>query len=191
MNNNLFRKYEISGVVVTTLITLFLWSFYELSDKSVVAIIFSPVNNSLWEKSKSIIISYSFYALVELAATKPYFKQFVVAKFFGVYILFLFYSCLFSLTEPVTSFALNISMLLLTLSVSFIFSYYITISKISVKNLFYTACFMLLLMAVMIATFTVFPPEGKIFKDVNLGLYGIIPDDIDVGAIVMDKIYSN
>lgn len=48
---------------------------------------------------------------------------------------------------------------------------------------------MMLLLIAVYCSFTVFPPHMVIFEDTAMGMYGIIPEYIDSGAIALDTLY--
>lgn len=49
--------------------------------------------------------------------------------------------------------------------------------------------FLTLLLIAVYCSFTVFPPHMVIFEDTAMGMYGIIPEYIDSGAIALDTLY--
>lgn len=183
--------FEIVGVVFSVVATVLLWNLYSLGNKGVVFAMISKVNNSLWEYTKPLLIVYVFYSLLGLAVLKINFRQFVVAKFIGVYLVLLINLSLLSLVDPNQNNILVFLIMVLSFVVGFIVSCNLTLSQIPLNNFFPTACFMLLLLFVIVVSFTAFPPQGKLFCDPHTGLYGIIPDYIDRGAAVLNELYGN
>jgi hypothetical protein len=115
--------------------------------------------------------------------TSPYFRQFVCAKAIGVYVCVLVY-ILFSriipveYSEPVT---------LAALGIGFILSKTLTLWDKDISGFFSVACLMLLLIFIMYFSFSAFPPKLDLFLDKNSGMYGIIPDYIDIGAHALSR----
>lgn len=189
MKNKKLIIYEISGVAVTMLLAVFFLNGYELLNKSIAGILIGAVNDSIWESGKCLWLGYIFYGLFELVTARPYFKQFVVAKFAGLYIVVLSYIALRSLFSPVFSHRTNLIISFMALTLGFFVSYKLTVIDYPLKSLFPTACFMILLLFLISFSFTAFPPQGMLFQDPVTGMYGIVPDYVDVGAIIMDKLF--
>lgn len=190
MKKKMFTIQEFAGVFVTILLSWLLWNVYYLLDKGILGVLVGSVNDSIWEKGKAIVFSYIFYGLFELITSKPYFKQFVVAKFAGLYSCLLLYIALRSLFSSVYDEKLNFILALATLVIGFFLSYKLTITDYPLKTWFPTACFMILMLFVLCFSFTAFPPVGMLFQDPVTGLYGIVPDYVDVGAIILNKLYG-
>jgi len=190
MKCKMFRNQEFSGIFVTTALTLLLWNVYELSGEGIAVLLVGSVNNSIWEKAKGLVFSYIFYGLFELITSKPYFKQFVVAKFAGLYCGFLLYITLRSSLVTFYNSKTDAMFAFVALITGHFISYKLTLADYPLKTLFPTACFMIMLLFVLCFTFTAFPPVGMIFQDPVTGLYGIVPDYLDVGAIILDKLYA-
>ena len=57
------------------------------------------------------------------------------------------------------------------------------------EQLFLPCVFMMLLLIAVYCSFTVFPPHMILFEDIQTGMYGIIPEYIDSGAIALDTLY--
>lgn len=189
MNKNLFKLQEIAGLFFTVLMTCLMWNIYELSDRSLAGALFGSVNHSIWEQAKPLLLCYIFYGLIEITTSKPFFKQFIVAKFVGLYAVLLSYIALRSLFSSCFNDTVNLLLTIFSLFLGFLLSYKLTMSDYPLKNLFPTSCFMILLLFVICFSFTAFPPQGMLFVDPVTNLYGIVPDFIDVGAIVLDKSY--
>ena len=84
--------------------------------------------------------------------------------------------------------------LVVDLIASFIFtilsqylSYRLTTSDAKTESYFSVSAMLLLLYFIMFFSFTLFPPKIDLFKDPVTGLFGIIRDNIDLGAVFLDK----
>ncbi len=190
MNKRLFKILEISGVFVIYLIASLLHFVYDLSNGSVLSILFGAVNESVWEHIKIFAVGYVFWAMVELLIIKPPFKKFVVAKTISLYFLSVSIPAFFYFYNLFTSDAILILDLLsaaVFLALAQYFSYCLTTNENSISDYFPVALMLLMLYFVMFFSFTVFPPKIDLFKDPVTGMYGIIDDHIDTGAVFLDK----
>lgn len=187
------RNMEVGGVFFVLAFSVFLRYYYTWAGGAL-GVLISSVNNSIWENTKVFIISYMFWAVIEVLFLKPPFKQFVVSKVIAVYSMgaaSLAASC--AAGYLLGSCELWVSMALGIVFVCFaqFLSYYLTNAHYTLKAWFVQAVFLLVLLIVMLCCFSVFPPEIQLFQDADTGLYGIIPDNIDVGAFYLDSLYKN
>lgn len=183
MKKSLFNVLELSGIIFCMAAVSLLRNVYIVLNKSAVGILFGSVNSSVWEQMKPIIICYLLYGIFELMASKPYFRRFVCAKAFGMYTAVLIY-VLFSGIVPEEYSA---PLTLFSLAGGFFISKMLTLWDKDISFMFPIACFMLLLIFVMYFSFSAFPPEIDLFRDKESGMYGIIPNYVDVGAGVLTQ----
>ena len=66
MNKKLYRTLSIVGVPVIYLIASALHFFYDLSNGSVLSILFSSVNESVWEHVKIFAVGFVIWSFIEL-----------------------------------------------------------------------------------------------------------------------------
>ncbi len=190
MKARTFRILEIVGVPIIYLVATFLHFVYDLTNGSPLSILFGSVNESVWEHVKIFSVGYVAWAIIEFLSTKPPFHKFVVAKTAGLYflsisIIVFFYTYTFFTKKPI---------LVVDLIASFIFtilsqylSYRLTTSDTKIESYFSVSAMLLLLYFIMFFSFTLFPPKIDLFKDPVTGLFGIIRDNIDLGAVFLDK----
>ena len=190
MNQKLYRTLTIIGVPVIYLIASALHFFYDLSNGSVLSILFSAVNESVWEHIKIFTVGFVVWSFVELFWAKPPFKKFITAKILSLYFLSLSIIVFFYSYTTVIGKAI----LAVDLVSSFIFvalSQYITYRLVTSENksadYFAVAVMLIMLYFVMFFSFTLFPPKIDLFKDPVTGMYGIIDDNVDLGAVFLDK----
>ena len=74
-------------------------------------------------------------------------------------------------------------------ALSFVLSFALYKSKFNLQNLFPQSVFLLFLFWAVYFSFTPFPPQNAVFLDPESGLYGIIPNHIDLGAAALDAMY--
>ena len=193
MNKKILKRFEIAGVFFVYLFASFLHFIYDWTNGSIVSIIFGAVNESVWEHMKIFMAAYILWGIIEVLCVHPPFKQFVAAKVIGLTFLMLaiplgFYIYTFFTKEPVLF--IDIALSVVWVIISLYISYRLTVSEKSLKPYYHISLLVLLLYVAMFFSFTVFPPKFEIFRDVQTGMYGIIPDYIDTGAISLDVMYS-
>lgn len=133
---------------------------------------------------------YIVWGIIELAFSIPYFRQFVVAKTLGLYLLiFLIISFFYFYTTIIGKaiFIIDIVSVFIWVALAHYFSYKATTSSKEIRFLFPLCLGLLFLFMIMYFCFTAVPPHIDIFKDPITGLYGIIPENIDVGAYFMSN----
>ncbi len=190
MSKKTFAILEIIGVVVIYLTAVFLHFVFDLTNGSVLSILFGAVNESVWEHVKIFAAGYTFWAIFEILWLKPPFKKFVVAKTFSLYFLSLsiivfFYTYTFFTKQAYLIADIIASVVFVILS-QYI-SYRLTVSENNIKDYFSVACMLLMTYFLMFFSFTMFPPKIDLFKDPVTGMYGIIQEHIDTGAFYLDK----
>ena len=190
MNNKLLKTLSITGVPVIYAIATLLHFFYDLTNGSVLAILFSAVNESVWEHIKIFSVGFILWSVIELLWAKPPFRKFVTAKTLSLYFLSLsiivfFYSYTTITGEPILLIDLISSAVFVALS-QYI-SYRLTVSDNNISDYFLVTVMLLMLYFVMFFSFTLFPPKIDLFKDPVTGMYGIIDENVDLGAVFLDK----
>lgn len=190
MKNKLYRVLSIVGIPTIYAIATVLHFFYDLTNGSVLAILFSAVNESVWEHVKIFAVGFVFWSVVELLWAKPPFKKFIVAKTLSLYFLSLciivfFYSYTTITGEPVLAVDLISSAVFVALT-QYI-SYRLTVSENNIADYYPLSIMLLMLFFVMFFSFTLFPPKIDLFKDPVTSMYGIIDENVDLGAVFLDK----
>ncbi len=190
MPKKTFLRLEIAGPVIVFTIASLLHFIYKLSP-NVLTSLFGAVNESIWEHIKIFTIAYIFYAFVELLWSKPDFKRFVVAKTVGVivqgaFIPLAYYTFSFFLKKPVLIVDLLIGFTASALG--FLVSYRLYSGNRKIEKYFLTSLMFLFLILMSLLCFTYFPPEAELFRDVITGEYGVVPENIDMGAFSLSVI---
>ncbi len=173
-------------------VSVFLHNLYSLCGREIIGIMFGSVNDSIWEGLKVILLTYILWAFLELMCIKPRFKKFVVSKIISLYFLGALYTaqCLvFLLFSKTPQFVAELVFCVVSVCLSAFLSEKLYFSLIELEALIAPALFLLLLFGAFYCSFTPFPPKSILFMDRTTGLYGIIPENIDEGAIVLDAIY--
>ena len=190
MSERKFRILEIVGAPVIYLTATLLHFVYDLSGGSTLSILFGSVNESVWEHVKIFAVGYVLWSVIELLWVKPPFKKFVVAKtvslyFLSIAIVTFFYAYNLFTKEPILWLDLLSSAVFVILSQYL--SYRLITNDNDIEDYFPVAVLLLMTYFVMFFSFTVFPPKIDLFKDPVTGMYGIIDDYIDHGAVFLSK----
>ncbi|MBQ8057702.1 MAG: hypothetical protein IJ275_05140 [Ruminococcus sp.] len=190
MNEKKFKILEIAGIPIIYLTATLLHFVYELSGGSTLSILFASVNESVWEHIKIFAVGFVLWSVIELFWVKPPFKKFVVAKTVSLYFLSMsiiafFYTYNLFTKEPI------LWLDLLSAGVFVVLSQYIsfrlTTNNSQIADYFPVAVLLLMTFFVMFFSFTIFPPRIDLFRDPVTGMYGIIDDYIDQGAVFLSK----
>lgn len=169
--------YSTSIGTVFAYILSMLWSnFYALTGNLIISLI-APVNKSLFELSKGIVLPFILFAIIEYFWIKPYYKQFVSAKVFGILtIIFvqfvLYYSYVFFTDKNLIQAVILINAI--SLVSGFIAFSKLYISKIDLSNLFIPSLIVIGILIVSSIIFTLSPPKIDLFKDPFFNSYGKI-----------------
>ena len=187
------KRLEFFGLFFIISLSVLLQNIYQLFGREAIGIMFGSVNNSIWEIAKTLILPYFLWSMLEMLTITPQFKKFVVCKVFALYFFGLLYILLcvalsvFSLSSVYLA---EFIVAIVSLSVTALLFCKAYLTDFDPTHLFFPALFLLLLLGAIYFSFTPFPPQLFIFMDRETGLYGIIPQNIDRGAIVLDTIYN-
>lgn len=185
-------KMEIIGIFFVLIFSIFLRALHSMCPRELIGVIFGAVNDSIWENVKTILLSYLIWGMIELLSIQLPFRKFVVTKIITLYTLALSYILLclvFSLFGSESQFVAEMTFAVVCVISNFFASYKLTNSEIKLASFFTPSLFLMLLFIAFFCSFTPFPPKNYIFMDRATLLYGIIPEHIDEGAIVLDTIY--
>lgn len=185
-------KLEIGGIFFILVLSVFMQNLYSLCNRELIGVLFGSVNDSIWETTKTLLLPYAIWGMIELLCIRSPFRKFVTAKVISLYYLGISYiilNLIFTLFGFENDFLINFTSAIFCISTSLFLSYKLIFSKYKLENLFYPAFFMLMLFVAFYFSLTPFPPKMYIFKDRATSLYGIIPKNIDAGAIVLDTMY--
>lgn len=192
MQNKLI-KFEISGIFFTLILSVFLQNLYSLCNRKLIGVMFGSVNDSIWEIVKTLLLPFILWSIIEIMCLQTPFKKYVVSKVISLYYLGICYIVLcliFSFSDKTSRWLFEFLSAIISICTAFFVSYVLNCSKSELHKLFVPSLFMLLLFTALFCSFTPFPPKMYIFMDRATNLYGIIPQHIDEGAIVLDTIYQ-
>ncbi|MCH5297923.1 MAG: hypothetical protein J1E85_09670 [Ruminococcus sp.] len=187
------KKLEIAGIFFVIILSVFLQNLFRLTDRNLIGVMFGSVNNSIWEFTKTLLLPYFLWSMIELLSVRMPFRKFVVSKTVSLYFLGLSYILITFVTNLLglcTNALPELVAAVACVAMAQCLSLRLIRSDFSTKNLYLPSILLLLLFVSLFLSFTVFPPEMYIFKDRDTGLYGIIPQYIDRGAIALDTFYG-
>lgn len=184
MQKNKFIQVEFIGTTFTTLLSILLNKSYELTNGAAWTIIFASANHSLWEQIKVFFIPYIFWSCLECACLKGILiKRLIVSKIICIY-LFIFFNIIFYYVLIMFHINnhINITFYIL-IFITYIIDYLIYNCKFNLQNYFFISLTLLIIILSAYLTFTAKPLKNKIFKDPISGIYGVLPNKLDLGAI--------
>ena len=187
-----FLKLEIAGIFFVIIMSVFLQNLYDLTSNSLLGVMFGAVNDSIWETEKTLLLPYLIWGIIEILCVRVPFKQYVVSKVIALWTFFASFAVLcllFSLTKPENYSLPEFAVALVCTVLAFFISYRLTFSSKKLEGLFVPSFFMILLFIALYCSFTPFPPRLYMFMDRATGLYGIIPENFDMGAVYLDSVF--
>lgn len=170
---------EFGGIAFVLACSAFMRRFYEWNNHELLGILFGAVNGSIWENAKTLLLPYLLWGLIEVLAVRVSLYRFAVAKTAGLYLLGGLY-----LGLRLCGMHAGISAAL-SLAAAFAVSAALYYSDLYLRELFAPAVALLFLFVALYFSLTPFPPKHALFVDPETGMYGIIPDYLDYGAVVM------
>lgn len=180
------------GLIVVPLMIIAFKNLYSLTNGALLGIFFGSVNGSMWEQTKIVMLSFFVWSLVEAIGKRTGFHRFAVARIISLWFVGIF--CLLSYLIIYALGVENVSLPRFICAVTVCFCAFALSAKLEygerkIEQLFLPCIFMMLLLIAVYCSFTVFPPHMILFEDTQTGMYGIIPEYIDSGAIALDTLY--
>ena len=174
--NNYVLKWEIAGIVFVFLLGALLHFVFEWSGEAAIVGIFASVNESVWEHFKQGFWPMCLFALIEYRFVRSHVNNFLAAK--GAAIVFLpvitgliFYTYNAFTGEEIL--IVDIITFAVAVALSQLISYKIMTSNKLPKFTSYLGLAAIILVGLILITFTFFPPHWPILLDDNTGIYGI------------------
>ena len=190
MSKKLYLRLEIAGPFIVFIIASFLHYIYDVSP-NVLTSLFGAVNESIWEHIKIFSIAYIFYSFIEMLWARPELKRFVVAKTLGVIVQGALIPIAYYAYSVFTGKPLLIVDLLigfLSAVMGFLVSYKLYKSDKEIEKYFLTSVMVIFLILMSLLCFTYFPPQVELFRDVITGEFGVVPENIDMGAFALSGV---
>ena len=146
----------------------------------------------MWEQTKVVMLSYLVWSLVEAIGKRSGFHRFAVSRIISLWFVGIFCLATYLLIYALGVESAGLSRFICAIAVcfsAFALSARLEYGERKIEQLFLPCVFMMLLLIAVYCSFTVFPPHMILFEDIQTGMYGIIPEYIDSGAIALDTLY--
>lgn len=137
----------------------------------------SPVNESVWEHVKILFYPFLFYSIIEGIIIKPYVKQYITAKAIALVTMpFIMIALHYITTAVFGGHRLIVSIIntLICFIIAFCLSFRLYNSNLSLESLTVPSVIAVILMIILITTFTYNTPQVDIFRDSITGNYGMM-----------------
>ena len=169
-------KWETSGIVFVFLMGALLHFVFEWSGESRIVGLFASVNESVWEHFKQGFWPMCLYAAIEYRFLRGRVNNFLTGKAVAVYIIpiitgLVFYGYTAIIGEEIL--IVDILIFLVAIVVGQLTSYMIITSVKLPKYTNVVSPIFIILLALILILFTLYPPQLPIFLDANTGTYGI------------------
>lgn len=178
---------EMGGILFCFLVSILMKQLYALTDGHLIGVLFGAVNNSVWEQTKTLLLPYLLWGLLELLSVQPSMKRLTAAKTLSLYLLGGLLCGGGLLLRPCGA-AANTAFSLAAVTFCSLFSQWLYRSPLYLKNLFAPCVLLLFLFVSLYFSFTPFPPQLALFRDDETGMFGIIPIYMDKGAVILDAL---
>ena len=178
---------EMGGILFCFLVSILMKQLYALTDGHLIGVLFGAVNNSVWEQTKTLLLPYLLWGLLELLSVQPSMKRLTAAKTLSLYLLGGLLCGGGLLLRPCEA-AANTAFSLAAVTFCSLFSLWLYRSPLYLKNLFAPCVLLLFLFVSLYFSFTPFPPQLALFRDDETGMFGIIPIYMDKGAVILDAL---
>ena len=175
---------EMGGILFCFLVSVLMKQLYALTDGHLIGVLFGAVNNSVWEQTKTLLLPYLLWGLLELLSVQPSMKRLTAAKTLSLYLLGGLLCGGGLLLRPCGA-AANTAFSLAAVTFCSLFSLWLYRSPLYLKNLFAPCVLLLFLFVSLYFSFTPFPPQLALFRDDETGMFGIIPIYMDKGAVIL------
>ena len=185
-------KIRFWGLVIVPLMIIVFKNLYSLTNGALLGIFFGAVNGSMWEQTKVVMLSYLVWSLVEAIGKRSGFHRFAVSRIISLWFVGIFCLATYLLIYALGVESAGLPRFICAIAVcfsAFALSARLEYGERKIEQLFLPCVFMMLLLIAVYCSFTVFPPPMILFEDIQTGMYGIIPEYIDSGAIALDTLY--
>ncbi|MEF2883882.1 MAG: DUF6512 family protein [Ruminococcus sp.] len=178
---------EMGGILFCFLVSILMKQLYALTDGHLIGVLFGAVNNSVWEQTKTLLLPYLLWGLLELLSVQPSMKRLTAAKTLSLYLLGGLLCGGGLLLRPCGA-AANTAFSLAAVTFCSLFSLWLYRSPLYLKILFAPCVLLLFLFVSLYFSFMPFPPQLALFRDDETGMFGIIPIYMDKGAVILDAL---
>jgi len=168
----IIRKYYIISCFISIILGIILHFAFKLTNNNILVGLITPVNESVWEHLKLILLPLTLFALVTKIIYK--YKNIMIATSIAtiiscVLILFIHYTFLFFNIESMT---IDILAYIISIILAFYITYIFHINKLLIKYE-WLGYVLITTLFIIFAVFTIFTPKHQLFLDKTLNIYGI------------------
>ncbi len=160
---------DIAGFFIVSIAGCIGHFIYDLSGKSPLTAVLTPVNESTWEHLKLLFFPFLFYILAEFFIYGKHISGFIFSCTIGILCGMIFIPCAFHLVTAVfgkSSFLVNIAIYFISVFIAFkVRTYRIENNCDKGKKRTVPGLIILFCMTVLFAGFTYFPPESPLFEN--------------------------
>ena len=173
---NIVLRWELQGIIFIFLLGALLHFVFEWSGESRIVGLIASVNESVWEHFKQGFWPMCIYSAIEYKFLRGRSNNFLTAKAAAVYLIptitgLVFYGYTAIIGKEILM--VDIVIFLVAIIIGQLTSYKImTSARLPMYTNFISPIFIILL-ALVLMLFTLYPPHLPIFLDANTGTYGI------------------
>lgn len=166
------KKYFIISCIIAIIFGTLQHFAYDISNNNILVGLISPVNESVWEHLKLVLLPLTLFAIITKIKLKQ--KNVMIATSIAtitacMFILIVHYTFLLFNIESAT---VDIIAYILSIMLAFYIIYIFYTNNILAK--YESLGFILIIsMFILFGIFTFYPPQHELFLDKNLNIYGI------------------
>lgn len=175
MNKHIL-KWEVSGIIFVFLLGALLHFVFEWSGDSKIVGAIASVNESVWEHFKQGFWPMCLFAGIEYRFVRAHTGNFLAAKGIVVYLIPIITGIIFYIYTAIVGkeiLIVDIVIFAVAITIGQLVSYRIMTLPIMPKYANGLGLAFILLLALILISFTFYPPHLPIFLDHNTGAYGI------------------
>lgn len=171
------KKYHIIGFIFTIILGSLLHFTYDISNKNMIVAYFSAINESTWEHLKLLIVPVVLFSILEYFLYGKNIENFIIVKTLSILLgMFIIVVVFYTYTGIIGKnyFLLDISLFILSVFLSYYFSYKMLQTKFLYReNSNYIGFFIMFLLIFFVIYFTTNPPKINLFLDPITNTYGL------------------
>lgn len=175
--NNKLKTFQIVGIIFTVILGTLLHFVYEWSGNHPIAALVSPINESIWEHLKLLLIPMLLFSVLEYFILGKEYPNLIMANTVGliiglVTIVVLYYT--YSGILGTNYLILDILIFIFSTILAFYLGYRFTTEQKFSKFMPETGLAILLLIFAIFILFTFNPPKINLFRDPVTDTFGIL-----------------
>ncbi len=173
--NRTISHWQVAGFLFTSIFGTFLHFLFDLSGQSIVAALFSAVNESIWEHMKLIYYPMLLFALIESHCWGKKYSQFWCVKLVGIVLGLTLIPVIYYTYTGILGISadwLNIAIFFIAAGATFWLENSLFQQEHTCRLHSRTAFFLICMIGIQFTVLTFFPPQIPFFKDPITGSYG-------------------